>query len=119
MGNVTVAVVLRMALSSGVRYCTDRNRDFKVQCSRPTKFFEAKAKSPIGGGGDAEGVGQMKSQQMRVGNGGVCKKKKQSWRRVSLSQGKKKTGHLFPPLLSLLVMGREERGGAKGPDSAK
>lgn len=66
------------------------NRD-SVGSSRQTKSFEAKAKSPIGGGGDAEGTGQMKSQQMCVDMEG-CVKKKQSRRRVplSLSLSKKK-----------------------------
>lgn len=61
----------------------------------------------------------MKSQQMQVGEGGACENRGNRGGEPLSQQTEKKTGHLFPPLLSLLVMGREEGGGAEGPDSAK
>lgn len=86
--------------------------------SRPTKLYEAKAKSPIGGGGDAEGTGQMKIQQTQVENGGACENRSNRGGEP-LSQQPEKDGSPLPSLAESLSHGEGRRGGAKGPDSAK
>lgn len=104
MGNVTVAA-LRMALSSDTETGT---------WQWTNEVFEAKAKSPIGGGGGSCwmgrqrcGIGQMKRQQVR-GHGGVCKSAI-----VEASLSKRRV--ISPSLAESLSHGERRKRGSEGP----